>query len=323
MRMRIALLQACAVLVCLLSVSAWAQSYPSRPITFLVPNSPGTGIDLIARGLGARLAERLNIGVVIDNRVGASSNIGHEAVARATPDGHMLLLTTGSLASNAAVNPNRRYDPIRSFAPIILIGTGMMTITVSVATPATSIKELVALAKEQPGKLFYGSPGNGTIQHLATELFKLETGTDIVHVPYKGFAGAINDLIGGRLNMMIMPVSAVAQYVQSRQITVLAVINPERATVFPSVPTLEQEGYPKVQASSWYPMLAPAGTPPEIVGRLNAEMNLLLSDASVRDTLTKQGVTSAGGTPERLSSYLKAELERWQRVAAEAKIKAD
>ena len=321
--MRLTLRQACAVLICLLSVSAWAQSYPSRPITFIVPFSAGTGIDLIARGLGAKLAERWKIGVVIDNRAGASSNIGTEMVARATPDGYMLLMTAAALATNPAVNSNIRYDPIRSFAPIVLLATGIQSVVVSADTPARSIKELVALAKEQPGKLFYGSPGNGTAHHLATELFKLETGADIVHVPYKGSAGAINDLAGGRLNMMIMPVSAAAQYVHNRRITVLAVISPERAPVFPSVPTLEEEGYPKVQASSWYAMLAPAGTPSEIVWRLNSETNLLLSDASVRDTLTKQGVTPAGGTPEQLSFYLKAELERWQRVAAEAKIKAD
>jgi tripartite-type tricarboxylate transporter receptor subunit TctC len=321
--MRINLRKACAVLACLLSASAWAQSYPSRPITIIVPFSPATGIDLIARGMSARLAERWNIGVVVDNRAGASANIGTEAAARATPDGYTLLVTAATFVTNAAVNPNMRYDPITSFAPVTLLATGIQSVVVSVTTPAKSIRELVALAKEQPGKLFYGSPGNGTPHHLAAELFKLETGTDMVHVPYKGFAGAINDLLGGRLNVMIMPVSAVAQYVQSRQITVLAVIHSERSPVFPSVPTLEQEGYPKVQASNWYAMLAPTGTPPEIVGRLNAEMNLLLSDGSVRETLAKQGFTPVGGPPERLSSQLKAELERWRRVAAEAKIKAD
>jgi len=321
--MRITLPQACAVLVCVLTASACAQSYTSRPITFIVPFSLGTGIDLVARGLGARLAERWNIGVVIDNRAGASGNIGTEAVVKASPDGHTLLMTTAAFVASAAVNPNMRYDPIKDFVPIVLLSTGMQSVVVSVATPARSIKELVALAKERPGKLFYGSPGNGTVHHLATELFKLETGTDIVHVPYKGTATAINDLIGGRLNAMIMPVGTVAQYVQNRQITVLAVINPERSPVFPSVPTLEQEGYPKVQASSWYAMLAPTGTPPEIVGRLNAETNSLLADALVRDTLVKQGFTPAGGAPERLSTQIKTELERWRRVASEAKIKAD
>ncbi len=264
------------LLAVLAPVPAQAQAYPSRPITVIVPFSPGTGIDLIARGMSARLAERWNIGVVVDNRAGASANIGTEAVARSSPDGYTLLLTAATFVTNAAVNPNMRYDPIRSFVPIVLLATGIQSIVVHIATPVKSIKELVALAKEQPGKLFYGSPGNGTPHHLAAELFKLETGTDIVHVPYKGFAGAINDLIGGRLNVMIMPVSALSQYVQNRQITVLAVINPERSPVFPSVPTLEEEGYPKVQASQWYALLAPAGTAPEIVGRLNTEMNLLL-----------------------------------------------
>jgi tripartite-type tricarboxylate transporter receptor subunit TctC len=310
-------------LVLLLPVHAMAQTYPSRPISIVVPFSPATGIDLIARSMSAKLAERWNIGVVVDNRAGASANIGTEAAARSNPDGYTLLVTAATFVTNAAVNPNMRYDPIRSFVPVVLLATGIQSVAVSNATPARSIRELVALAKAQPGKLFYGSPGSGTPHHLAAELFKLETGTDIVHVPYKGFAGAINDLIGGRLNLMIMPVSAVAQYVQNRQISVLAVIHTERSPVFPAVPTLEQEGYPKVHASNWYAMLAPAGTPPEIIGRLNAEMNRLLSDSSVRDTLTKQGFTPVGGPPERLASQLRTELERWQQVAKEAGIKAD
>lgn len=311
------------MLVCALSASAWAQPYPSRPITFIVPFSLGSGVDLVARGLAAKLGERWNIGVIVDNRGGASGNIGSEAVVKASPDGHTLLMTTAAFVANAAVNANMRYDPVKDFAPIILLSTGMQSLVASAATPVKTVKELVTLAKERPGALFYGSPGNGTVHHLATELFKLETGTDIVHVPYKGTSSAINDLIGGRLNAMIMPVGTVAQYVHNRQLTVLAVINAERSPVFPSVPTLEQEGYPRVQASSWYALLAPAATSPELVGRINAEMNVLLADAAVRDTLIKQGFTPAGGARERLAGLIKAELERWRRVAAEANIKAD
>jgi tripartite-type tricarboxylate transporter receptor subunit TctC len=305
------------------SGSAFAQGWPGRPVTIVVPFTPATGADIIARGLAPRLAERLGTNVVIDNRPGASGNIGTEYAARANADGLTLLVTAGVFVNNAAVNRNLRYDPIGSFAPIVLLSTGAQCLIVGRNSEARSVKELVAAAKARPGAMFYGSPGNGTPHHMAMELFKLEAGIDLVHVPYKGFGGAINDLIGGRVEAMILPLPAATPYTQNGLVRMLAVISPARSAVFPNVPTIAQEGYAQMQAWNWYAMLAPAGTPPEIVTRLNSDVNALLGDASVREVLGKQGFTAAGGPPERLASLMKAELERWIRVAVEAKIAAD
>lgn len=303
--------------------AAWGQTWPARPISFVVPFTPGTGVDLAARAVGARLSERLGVPVVIDNRAGASGNIGAEFVARAAPDGHTLIVTAGTFVNNAAINSNLRYDPLRDFAPIALLATGAQCFIVGPATNARSVKELVATAKARPGKMFYASPGNGTIHHLAMELFKFETGADIVHVPYKGFGGAINDVVGGRVEAMILPMAAAAPYVQGGQVRVLAVLSREHAPLFPNSPTLEEEGYPGVQADNWYAMLAPAGTPAEVVARLNSETNSILRDPAMREALVKQGLVAAGGAADRLASLLKSELERWRRVAIRAKIKAD
>lgn len=303
--------------------STLAQGWPGRLVTIIVPFTPATGADIIARGLAPRLAERLGANVVIDNRPGASGNIGTEYAARANADGLTLLVTAGVFVNNAAVNRNLRYDPIGSFAPIVLLSTGAQCLIVGRNSEAKSVRELVAAAKARPGVIFYGSPGNGTPHHMAMELFKLQAGIDLVHVPYKGFAGAINDLVGGRIEAMILPLPAATPYTQNGLVRMLAVISPERSAVFPNVPTIAQEGYAQMQAWNWYAMLAPAGTPPEIVARLNSDVNALLGDASVREVLGKQGFTAAGGPPERLASLMKAELERWIRVAVEAKITAD
>ncbi len=320
---------AVALAVALTSATAGAQprpatAYPgSRPVLVIVPFSPGSGIDLLARGFAAKLADRWGVNVVVDNRAGASANIGHELAAAATPNGHTLLLTAATFVTNAAVNRSQRYDPVRSFAPVILIATGVQSLSVPAGSPVRSVKELVARAKEQPGKLHYGSPGIGTPHHLVMEQFKLEAGMDVVHVPYKGFAGAIVDLIAGRVDMMVMPVSAVAPHVQGGRARVLAVMAPERSPVFPAVPTLAQEGYPNVQASNWYALLAPAGTPAAILSRLNAEVNALIEDGAIRETLVKQGFYPAGGAPDRLSAQLRSELERWRRIVEQAKIKPE
>lgn len=320
---------AAALAVALACATAGAQprpatAYPgSRPVLVIVPFSPGSGIDLLARGFAARLADRWGVNVVVDNRAGASANIGHELAAAATPNGHTLLLTAATFVTNAAVNRSQRYDPVRSFAPVVLIATGVQSLSVPAGSPVRSVKELVARAKEQPGKLHYGSPGIGTPHHLVMEQFKLEAGMDVVHVPFKGFAGAVVDLIAGRVDMMVMPVSAVAPHVQGGRVRVLAVMAPERSPVFPAVPTLAQEGYPSVQASNWYALLAPAGTPVAIISRLNAEVNALLGDSAIRETLVKQGFYPAGGAPERLSVQLRSELERWRRIVEQAKIKPE
>jgi tripartite-type tricarboxylate transporter receptor subunit TctC len=301
-----------------------AQPYPgARPVRIIVPFSPGSGIDTLARSFAARLADRWGASVIVDNRAGASANIGHELAAAASPDGHTLLLTAATFVTNAAVTRSGRYDPVRSFAPVALIATGLQSLSVPAGSPARSVRELVARAKEQPGKLHYGSPGVGTPHHLVMEQFKLEAAVDIVHVPYKGFAGAITDFIAGRVDVMVMPVSAVAPHVQGGRARVLAIMAPERSPVFPAVPTIGQEGYPNVQASNWYALLVPAGTPPAVVSKLNAEVNTLLGDAGIREQLVKQGFNPVGGPAATLSAQLRSEQERWQRIVERAKIRAE
>ena len=322
------ILRAAAVLVAALTCAAaygqTAAGYPGgRPVRVIVPFSPGSGIDTLARSFAAKLTDRLGASVIVDNRAGASANIGHELAAMATPDGHTLLLTAATFVTNAAVNRSQRYDPVRNFAPVGLIATGLQSLSVPSGSPVKSVKELVARAKEQPGKLHYASPGVGTPHHLVMEQFKIEARIDIVHVPFKGFAGAITDFVAGRVDMMVMPVSAVAPHVQGGRARVLAVMAPERSPVFPEVPTLAQEGYPNVQASNWYALLAPAGTPAAVISRLNSEVNALLGDAAIRDALVKQGFNPAGGAPERLASQLRAEQERWRRIVEQAGIKAE
>jgi tripartite-type tricarboxylate transporter receptor subunit TctC len=299
------------------------QTYPSRTISIIAPFSPGTGIDILARTFGQRLANRWNVAVVVENKPGASGNIGTELAARAAGDGYTLMMTATTFALNPALSKKARYDPLKSFAPVSLVATGVLWFAISANTKADSMSEFVALAKANPGKLNYASSGNGTPQHLTMELFKLTTGVDITHVPYKGAAEATKDLAGGYVDAMILPVHTIAALVQAKKVRLLAVLSEQRSAVFPAVPTFREAGYPRVESSVWYGLMAPAATSPEIVRKLNGEINAILALAEVRDILEKQGLVPGGGEPERLSNLVKAELDRWTRVIVEAKIRAD
>jgi len=299
------------------------QAYPSRTITIIAPFSPGTGIDILARTFGQRLSERWGVPVVVENRPGASGNIGTELAARAAGDGYTLMMTATTFALNPALSKKARYDPLKSFAPVSLVATGVLWFAVSANTPAATMAKFVALAKSKPGKLNYASSGNGTPQHLTMELFKLATGVDITHVPYKGAAEAMRDLAGGYVDAMILPVHTVAPLVNAGKVRLLAVLNEERSAVFPAVPTFKEAGYPGVESSVWYGLMAPASTPPEVVRKLNDEINAILALPDVKEILVKQGLSPAGGEPERLSKLVRVELERWTRVIADAKIRAD
>jgi tripartite-type tricarboxylate transporter receptor subunit TctC len=303
--------------------SAVAQAYPSRPIIFVVPFSPGTGQDLIARILAQKFTERWGQGCVVDNKAGASGNIGSEIAARASPDGHTLLVTATSFITNTAVNSNLRYDPVKSFVPISLVAMGTMALVVSTNTAAQSVKEFVSLAKANPGELNYASSGNGTPQHLTMELFKLDSGIVVTHIPSRGTAPAITDVTGGRVNAFFLPVHTALPYVQQGRMRMLAVLARERAQVLPNVPTMSEAGYPEVQVENWYGVLAPAGTPRDIVGKLNAEINALLAAPEVREILVKQGLAPVGGAPSLLAEMVESELKRWPRVVSGAGIRAD
>jgi len=306
-----------------LSSIAFAQSWPSRPVSLVVSQAVSTAPDFVARTLSGRLSERLKVAVVVDNRPGASGNIGAEYVSNAAPDGYTLFLAPSSFITNAAVNRKLRFDPIKSYAPIVPLAEGLQCLVVSSGSPVKSVKDLVALVKSQPGKLFYGTPGNGTTHHLIMEQFKLDAGMDLVHVPYKGLTGAVVDLLGGRVNVMFMTTSAAAPYMQRDQLRMLAVIRPARSSLLPGMPTLAEQGYPNVLGGSWYGMLAPAGTPPDIVARLNTELNAILREKPVRDSFLKQSLEASGGTPAQMAEILQSELDRWRKIADTAGITAD
>ena len=300
------------------------EAYPRRPIHVVVPFTPGTGIDILARALGAKLGERWKEAVVIENRPGASGNIGTDAVAKAPADGYTLLMTASTIAVNRSLFRTIPYDPVKDFVAVIHLAVGNMSLVVHPSVKATSVAELIALAKSQPGKLNYGSPGNGTPHHLAMELFKNATGIDLVHVPYKGSGPAVTDLLGGQIGVMFLPVHLALPQVQSGRLRMLASGGIGRAGVTPDTPSLaEAAGIRDIDVDIWYALYAPAATPREIVGRLNAEFNVLLKLPDVRETLAKQGLATTGGTPEELAQLTAREVERWARVVREAKIEAD
>jgi len=312
----IALLLAAAPLVA-------QPAYPSRPVAVVVPFSPGTGIDILARTLAEHFSARWGVGVVVDNKPGASGNIGAEVAAHAAPDGHTLLMTATSFATNVALAQRLPYDPQKSFVPVSLVATGTLALVVAPSSPAKSLKEFVALAKAKPGELHYASTGNGTPQHLSMELLKQALGIDLVHVPYKANAGAITDVTGGHVDAMITPVHSAGPLVRQNRLRMLAVLSAERSAVFPSVPTLKEEGFPDLQVEVWYALFAPAGTPPAIVSKINGEVNATLSASEVRAALAAQGLNPVGGAPEKLAQLLSSELKRWPQVVANAGIKAD
>jgi tripartite-type tricarboxylate transporter receptor subunit TctC len=312
-----------AVILALLASAAAAQEpWPSRPVHVVVPYTPGTGADILARVLGPKLGERWKAAVVTDNKPGATGNIGADAAAKSPPDGYTLLLTATSFTTNPALKP-APFDPVKDFAPIALLATGALGVYINPQVPAKNMREFIALVKSQPGKLYYSSPGNGGPQHLAMELLKLETGMDIVHVPYKGAAGAISDLVGGHVQAMVSALQTVAAHVQSGRLRMLAVMSAKRADAFPDVPTLKEAGAPDLEVETWYAMFAPEGTPAAIVTRVNRDVNELLREPDVRDVLAKQGLDPAGGTPEVLGNRVKRELANWTRVVKAAGIKAD
>lgn len=304
-------------------VAARGQALSQRPITIIVPFTPGTGIDILARSVGEQLRQRWGQPVVVENRPGASGNIGTTAAARAAPDGHTLLMTVNTLVMNASLFKAVPYDPVRSFAPVIEVAKGSLALAVHPGVAATSVGELVALAKARPGALNYGSPGVGTPQHLSMELFKQIAAVDLVHVPYKGSAGAVQDLTGGHVEAMFLPLHTALPLQQGGQIRVLAMGGERRAAVAPGVPTLDEAGVPGFEVDLWYGLMLPAGTPDEIVRRYNGTVNEILSGEEIRRAFAAQGLTPIGGTPEAFGDLVAKDAQRWARVIREARITAE
>jgi tripartite-type tricarboxylate transporter receptor subunit TctC len=302
---------------------AAAQKLSDRPITIIVPYSPGTGPDILARLIGEEIQQRWGQPVAVDNKPGATGNIGTQLAARATPDGHTLLMTTNPITANISLFKSVPYDPVKSFAPVIFVGTGTLALAVHPSIPATSFGELIDYVKGRPGEINFGSPGVGGPHHLAMELLKLTTRTDMRHVPYRGSAGATNDLVGGHVSLAFQSVHVILPLAQSNQVRLLAVASKERSRVAPDLPTLQELGLTGFEVDLWFGILAPAGTPQEIVGRYNAIVNDILRAPHVVEKLSKQGLTTGGGSPERFRDFLANDIVKWQKVVAEAGIVAE
>ena len=311
----------------LLALAAVAQAqpaaYPSRPLTLIVPYSTGTTADTLARLLGTKLGERFGVATVTDNRAGAAGVIGTDAAAKAAPDGYTLLFTATSHATVPAIRPKLPFDPIKAFAPVLLLGTSALAVVVSPKFEAQTFKDFVALAKSRPGKLDYSTPGGGGVQHLSMELLMQDVGLQLVHVPYKGSAGALSDVVGGHVPVSISSLQTASTLIAGGKLRMLAVMGDERSPAFPGVPTLKELGHPTLVVDTWYGVMAPAGTPPEIVAKLNSELNALLKLPEVRELMSKQGVVPAGGTPERLQQLVAGDIARWTRLVSTAQIKTE
>jgi len=317
------------LLVVLFSIAAIGNTvaqdtYPGASIRIIVPFTPGTGIDILARTLGQKLSEDWKTAVVVENRPGASGNIGTEAVARAAPDGYTLLMTANTIVLNRSLFKSIPYDPIKDFAPVAPLAIGRLALVTHPSIGTKTVAEFITLARREPGKLNYGSPGNGTPHHLAMELFKSKTGIDIVHVPYKGTAGAVSDLIGGQINVMFLPVHVALPYVETGKLDMLAAGGATRASATPAVPSLaEAAGIADIDTDIWYALYAPAGTPAAIVGKLGSQINRVLKSRDVADTLAKQGLQPTGGSADDLAQLTRSDLARWSAVVRDAKIQPD
>jgi len=300
------------------------EPYPNRPVKLIVPYTPGTGIDILARTLGQKLSEEWKVPVVVENRPGASGAIGTEAVAKSAPDGYTILMQASTIVIDPSMHKKSSYDPVKDFEPVAPLAIGNMGLVVNPSVKAETVKELVALAKASPGRLTYASPGSGTPHHLAMELFKARTGIDVLHVPYKGTGGAVQDLLGGQVNMMFLPIHVALSQVQAGKLRLLAAGGTRRAAVTPNVPSLaEASGVEDIDVDIWYAMYAPAGTPAPIVAKLNADVDALLRSNEVAVALRKQGLTPTGGTPAELADLTRKDFARWAKVITGAHITAD
>jgi tripartite-type tricarboxylate transporter receptor subunit TctC len=322
LRETISLLSVCLGL--LLAPSVQAQSYPSKPIRMVVPFTPGGSTDILARAIGQKLTEAWGQAVIIDNVPGAGGSIGADKVAKAPADGYTLLMGhIGTLAVNPAIYPKLPYDPVKSFAPVAWVASVPNVLVVHPSVSATTVKEFVALAKANPGKLNFGSGGNGSAAHLATEYFKLQTQTSMVHIPYRGTAPAVADLVAGQIQFLLTGAPAVLPFVKTGQLRALGVSSVRRLDAAPDLPTLAESGYKDFEADQWYGVVAPSGTPRDIVVKLNAQINLALESVELKTRLQGEGAVARPTTPEAFGAHIVSEIARWKPVVVAGQIKAD
>jgi tripartite-type tricarboxylate transporter receptor subunit TctC len=305
--------------------AAHAQdAYPSRALRIIVPFAPGGGIDVLGRTVGQKLSERWKQPVVIENRAGASGNIGTEMAARAPADGYTLLMSVNTIVMVPSINRKTPYDPIKDFAPVAPVALGQLALVVPQSRELKTVEELVSLAKKEPGKINYGSPGNGTPHHLAMELFKQRAGIEVTHIPYKGSDGLLNGILGGQVDAAFFPVHQALTNFQAGRLRMLSAGGTKRSAVAPAVPSLaEAAGIRDIEVDMWYAMYLPAAAPKDVVAKLNAEINAILKLPEVAEALARQGLQPTGGTPEQLAEMTRNDLERWAKVVREARITAD
>jgi tripartite-type tricarboxylate transporter receptor subunit TctC len=312
-----------AAAISVLACPALAQTYPARPVRIVVPFAPG-GVDVTARLIGDRLAATLGQPFIIENRPGAGGATGAKIVTGSEPDGYTLLFSSpGPVVVSPAINRNAGYDPVKSFAAVAIVSQSPLVLVVHPSLPVKSVRDLVDYAKANPGKVHFPSPGFGTQPHLVGEMFKSLTGADIVHVPYRGSAPSITDLIAGQMQMYFDNFANVLQYVEGGNLRALAVTGQARSRQFPDVPTMAESGYGAIAATYWNGLLAPAGTPPAIVGKLNAAVNQSLNLAEVDAALRTLGSDPKAGTPQEFAAFIAAEAEHWGRIVREAQIKIE
>ncbi|BEP65801.1 MULTISPECIES: tripartite tricarboxylate transporter substrate binding protein [unclassified Variovorax] len=304
--------------------AAAAHAWPDQPVTLVVPYTPGTGIDLIARQLSARLPAVLGQPVIVENVAGASGNIGSEKVARAKPDGYTLLVQVNTLVMNKGLYKSLAYDPVADFTPVSQTSWGTLLLVTNPSTQkAGSLAQLVATAKANPGKLTYATPGVGTPHHLSMALLMQGTGTDLLHVPYKGTAGAVTDLLGGRIDAMFLPVHVALQHIQAGKLKALATGSSHRLPQLPDVPTLAEAGVTADNVDMWYGVLAPKGTPANVVARLNTEIAAVLKAPEVAKSFESQGMVPASSTPAAFGALIQKDAQRWATVVKKGNITAD
>ena len=309
----------------LLSAFTFAQDtrYPSKPIKLVVGYTPGGATDIVARSIAAKLSESLGQSVIVENKPGAGSNIASESVARSAPDGYTLILGTIANATNMTIYKNPGYDTLRDFAPITQTMSAPSVLALNPLVPAKTLKELIALARQQPGKLTFASSGAGGSPHLAGELLKLRAGIDLVHVPYKGAAGAMTDLLGGQVSMSFQTALSAIPHLQGGKLHVIAVAAHKRMAQLPGVPTMAEAGLADFEVSSWNGLFAPANTPPEIIARLSQATIKALSMQDVREKFAAQGAETVGSTSEEFRAYIRSEIEKWGRVIRESGARVD
>jgi tripartite-type tricarboxylate transporter receptor subunit TctC len=313
-----------AVLLVLAVLAFGAQAqYPDRTVRLIVPFSAGGSSDTISRIIAQNLSTSLGQSVVVENKSGAGGNIGGELVAKSEPDGYTLLFAAGSAAINVSLYANMPYHPLKDLDPVVHICNVTGILVTHPSVPAKSVAELLELARAKPGTLNYASAGAGTVIHLAGELFRSKADVNIVHVPYKGSGPALRDLLGGQVQMMFANMPGTLQHVKAGKLNVLAVTSAKRSPLLPDTPTLAESGLAGYQASTWFGVFAPRGTPPEILAKLNAEFNKALADPRLNEILRMEGAEAIGGTPAQFRTFVQGEIDRWAPVVKAAGVKVN